>query len=81
MLSAALAVTDLSADVTCQSQLWEYILGYLIILCGCLLLEACIVGVSMRGTILETAPREATQYLIYIRLGQYSYLRTVSVFV
>ncbi|XP_043192219.1 diacylglycerol lipase-alpha-like [Amphibalanus amphitrite] len=69
VLSVALAVSDLSSEVPCQSQLWEYILGYLIILSGCLLLEACIVGVSMRGSILETAPREATQYLIYIRLG------------
>ncbi|XP_037087617.1 diacylglycerol lipase-alpha-like, partial [Pollicipes pollicipes] len=69
VLSVVLGVAELSSDVQCQSQLFEYIVGYLVILSGCLLLEACIVGVSMRGTILDTAPREATQYLLYIRLG------------
>ncbi|KAL3227234.1 hypothetical protein MRX96_024201 [Rhipicephalus microplus] len=44
-------------------------LGYCIILSGCVVVEACISWVSMRGSILDTAPRASMQHLLYVRLG------------
>ncbi|KAK8787074.1 hypothetical protein V5799_023147, partial [Amblyomma americanum] len=44
-------------------------LGYCVILSGCVVVEACISWVSMRGSILDAAPRASMQYLLYVRLG------------
>uniref|UniRef100_A0A3B3CLT0 Diacylglycerol lipase-alpha n=1 Tax=Oryzias melastigma TaxID=30732 RepID=A0A3B3CLT0_ORYME len=41
---------------------------YLGILVSCLICESAIMWLSMRGSILHTQPREAVQYVIYIRL-------------
>lgn len=34
-----------------------------------MVIEVCIIVVSLRGSILNTAPRSSMQYLLYIRLG------------
>uniref|UniRef100_A0A4W5LQC7 Diacylglycerol lipase alpha n=1 Tax=Hucho hucho TaxID=62062 RepID=A0A4W5LQC7_9TELE len=43
--------------------------GYLGILVSCLICESAIIWLSMRGSILYTQPREAVQYVLYIRLA------------
>ncbi|EEC15176.1 neural stem cell-derived dendrite regulator, putative [Ixodes scapularis] len=43
-------------------------LGYIVILSGCVVVEGFISWVSMRGSILDTAPRASMQYLLYVRL-------------
>ncbi|XP_015785894.1 sn1-specific diacylglycerol lipase alpha isoform X2 [Tetranychus urticae] len=53
----------------CMIDLHEHIVGYAIILIGCLIVELFIAWVSLRGTILETEPRSSMQYLLYVRLG------------
>ncbi|XP_035662248.1 sn1-specific diacylglycerol lipase alpha-like isoform X2 [Branchiostoma floridae] len=45
-----------------------HILGYLVILTSCILVEGCVVWVAMKGSILYTEPRDPMQYLLYIRL-------------
>ena len=40
-------------------------------LTGCIIVEACIAHVAMRGTILDPTPRASMQYLLYVRLGEY----------
>lgn len=54
-----------------MTELYEHVLGYLIILVGCIITEFCIFFVSSRGTIVDTAPRASMQYLLYVRLGEY----------
>ncbi|XP_053204588.1 diacylglycerol lipase-alpha-like isoform X2 [Panonychus citri] len=53
----------------CMIDLHEHIIGYAIILIGCLIVELFIAWVSSRGTILDTEPRSSMQYLLYVRLG------------
>ncbi|RWS12438.1 sn1-specific diacylglycerol lipase alpha-like isoform X5 [Dinothrombium tinctorium] len=53
----------------CMADLHEHSVGYIVILLGCIVVEACIAIVSMKGTILDTAPRASMQHLIYVRLG------------
>ncbi|GAB6029644.1 hypothetical protein CHUAL_005379 [Chamberlinius hualienensis] len=69
VLSTVLATYDFGGAQSCVSGLYEHLLGYVVILCGCILVEASIAWVSLRGTILETAPRASMHYLLYIRLG------------
>ncbi|XP_078331862.1 diacylglycerol lipase-alpha-like isoform X4 [Crassostrea virginica] len=44
-------------------------IGYVVSLAVGLILETVLFWVSLRGTILETAPRVSVQYILYIRLG------------
>lgn len=53
----------------CMTELYEHVLGYLIILSGCIITEACIAFISTRGTIMDNEPRASMQYLLYVRLG------------
>ena len=46
-----------------------HIYGYIVILVGCVIVEAFIVWLSMRGSILNTTPRSPMKYLLYIRFG------------
>ncbi|XP_021355357.1 sn1-specific diacylglycerol lipase alpha-like isoform X2 [Mizuhopecten yessoensis] len=46
-----------------------YLIGYLSMLAGNILVEGMIFGVSMRGTILNPSPRLCMQYLLYFRLA------------
>lgn len=52
--------------------LWSFDLGYVVSLAVGLILETVLFWVSLRGTILETAPRVSVQYILYIRLGKAS---------
>lgn len=57
------------SDQSCSVTLVDHGRGYLGILVSCLICESAIMWLSMRGSILYTQPREAVQYVIYIRLG------------
>ena len=67
-LAIILGVVDF--DETCSHALREHVLGYLVILSVCVVLEATIAIISMRGSILDTEPRVSMQYLLYTRLGK-----------
>uniref|UniRef100_A0A7N9B041 Diacylglycerol lipase-alpha n=1 Tax=Mastacembelus armatus TaxID=205130 RepID=A0A7N9B041_9TELE len=54
---------------SCSVTLVDHGRGYLGILVSCLICESAIMWLSMRGSILYTQPREAVQYVIYIRLA------------
>jgi len=54
----------------CLTSLWFHVLACLTMLCAAVVVEASAAFVSMRGTILETAPRASMKYLLYIRLGK-----------
>lgn len=53
-----------------MTELYEHVIGYLIILTGCVITELCICFISSRGTIMDTLPRASMQYLLYVRLGE-----------
>ncbi|KAK2179207.1 hypothetical protein NP493_506g02043 [Ridgeia piscesae] len=72
ILSVVVVMVRYDETVACSRDLREHALGYLVILSGCVIIEGCIVFVSMRGTILVTRPRASMQYLLYIRLREYS---------
>lgn len=58
------------SDQSCSVTLVDHGRGYLGILVSCLICESAIMWLSMRGSILYTQPREAVQYVLYIRLGK-----------
>ncbi|XP_054721241.1 diacylglycerol lipase-alpha-like [Uloborus diversus] len=69
VLTIILSTTDFNDESTCASKLYEHVLGYMVIMSGCIIVETFISWVSMRGTILVTAPRTSMQYLLYVRLS------------
>ncbi|KAJ8358516.1 hypothetical protein SKAU_G00150410 [Synaphobranchus kaupii] len=54
---------------SCSVTLVDHGRGYLGILVSCLICESAIMWLSMRGSILYTQPRDAVQYVLYIRLA------------
>ena len=70
VLGVTLGVVEFDPLIECAVHLREHVLGYLVILSGCVLLEASIAMLAMRGTILDTGPRTGMQYLLYVRLGE-----------
>ncbi|XP_052809041.1 diacylglycerol lipase-alpha-like isoform X2 [Mya arenaria] len=52
----------------CSEELRWVVLGYIIILLVCIILECVVTLVSIRGSILEVSPRASIQYLLYGRL-------------
>ncbi|XP_063044505.1 diacylglycerol lipase-alpha isoform X2 [Engraulis encrasicolus] len=54
---------------SCSITLVDHGYGYLGILVSCLICESAIMWLSMRGSILYTQPRDAVQYVLYIRLA------------
>uniref|UniRef100_A0A1A8GWD1 Diacylglycerol lipase-alpha n=1 Tax=Nothobranchius korthausae TaxID=1143690 RepID=A0A1A8GWD1_9TELE len=68
VLSVVLFGLPYSSDQSCSATLVDHGRGYLGILVSCLICESAIMWLSMRGSILYTQPREAVQYVIYIRL-------------
>ena len=70
MLGVILGVFHSPTESPCAVTLREHVLGYIVIMSGCLLVEGCIAWVSMRGTILDPSPRSSMQYLLYVRLGK-----------
>ena len=69
VLSAVLAAVRLDDSTQCSLDLRKHAVGYVVILSGCVVIEASIGWLSMRGSILNTRPRDSIQYLLYIRLG------------
>lgn len=73
ILSITMGVTATDYGDTCfiaRVSLWSFDLGYVVSLAVGLILETVLFWVSLRGTILETAPRVSVQYILYIRLGK-----------
>lgn len=70
VLSVVLFGLPYSSDESCSVTLVDHGRGYLGILVSCLICESAIMWLSMRGSILYTQPREAVQYVLYIRLGK-----------
>ncbi|XP_047740268.1 diacylglycerol lipase-alpha isoform X2 [Hyalella azteca] len=52
----------------CWGELKEHLIGYFVLLSSCIIVEAFIAYVAMRGTILDPEPRASMQYLLYVRL-------------
>uniref|UniRef100_A0A8C6SD83 Diacylglycerol lipase-alpha n=1 Tax=Neogobius melanostomus TaxID=47308 RepID=A0A8C6SD83_9GOBI len=69
VLSVVLFSLPYGSDQSCSVTLVDHGRGYLGILVSCLICESAIMWLSMRGSILYTQPREAVQYVIYIRLA------------
>lgn len=69
VLSVVLFGLPYGSDLSCSITLVDHGRGYLGILVSCLICESAIMWLSMRGSILYTQPREAVQYVIYIRLA------------
>lgn len=70
VLSVVLFGLPYGSDQSCSLTLVDHGRGYLGILVSCLICESAIMWLSMRGSILYTQPREAVQYVLYIRLGK-----------
>ncbi|KAK2913390.1 hypothetical protein Q8A67_001789 [Cirrhinus molitorella] len=69
VLSVVLFGLPYSLEESCSVTLVDHGRGYLGILVSCLICESAIMWLSMRGSILYTQPREAVQYVLYIRLA------------
>ncbi|XP_052458679.1 diacylglycerol lipase-alpha isoform X1 [Carassius gibelio] len=69
VLSVVLFGLPYSSGQSCSVTLVDHGRGYLGILVSCLICESAIMWLSMRGSILYTQPREAVQYVLYIRLA------------
>ena len=67
-LAIIFGLIEFDREVACSRDLHDHILGYLVILSLCLVLEAVIACVSLRGGILDSEPRNSMQYLLYARL-------------
>ncbi|GFR75541.1 Sn1-specific diacylglycerol lipase alpha [Elysia marginata] len=71
-LAIVRGVVKFTSDHECTSDLRSLILGHLVILSVCIVLEAAIAFISTRGSILTQAPRASIEYLLYIRAGELS---------
>jgi hypothetical protein len=59
-----------SSSTLCSFTLECYAIGFIIVLAMCSLVEACIVMVSMRGTVIHDEHRAGIPYLIYAKVGR-----------
>ncbi|XP_072574399.1 diacylglycerol lipase-alpha isoform X1 [Paramormyrops kingsleyae] len=69
VLSVVLFGLPFGSGQSCTVTLVDHGRGYLGILVSCLICESAIMWLSMRGSILYTQPRDAVQYVLYIRLA------------
>ncbi|XP_062868592.1 diacylglycerol lipase-alpha [Trichomycterus rosablanca] len=69
VLSVVLFGLPYGSNQPCSVTLVDHGRGYMGILISCLICESAIMWLSMRGSILYTEPREAVQYVLYIRLA------------
>uniref|UniRef100_T1JB75 Diacylglycerol lipase-alpha n=1 Tax=Strigamia maritima TaxID=126957 RepID=T1JB75_STRMM len=69
ILCNILAFFDFGVVTQCILDLHEHVVGYIFILSGCIVVEASMSWVSMKGTILYAEPRTSMEYLLYVRLG------------
>uniref|UniRef100_A0A8C9TAG9 Diacylglycerol lipase-alpha n=1 Tax=Scleropages formosus TaxID=113540 RepID=A0A8C9TAG9_SCLFO len=68
-LSVVLFGLPFGSGQSCSVTLVDHGRGYLGILVSCLICESVIMWLSMRGSILYTKPRDAVEYVLYIRLA------------
>lgn len=71
--TAAMAVVVSIAkenSISCSPNLYRYILGYIVMLCTCLVVEGWTVYLSLKGTIFYVRPRKQIAYLLYARAGE-----------
>ena len=54
---------------------WEQLVGYVTIWSGSLVVEVCMIIVSLKGTVADDKPREPMQILIYIKQGTLIYFQ------
>ncbi|KAL4642141.1 sn1-specific diacylglycerol lipase alpha [Arapaima gigas] len=69
VLSVVLFGLPFGSAQSCSVTLVDHGRGYLGILVSCLICESIIMWLSMRGSILYTQPRDAVEYVLYIRLA------------
>ncbi|CAG5121552.1 unnamed protein product, partial [Candidula unifasciata] len=67
-LAIVRGVVSFQSPLECTVGLRDLILGHLVILAVCIILEAIIAFVSTRGSILAPAPRASIEYFLYARL-------------
>ncbi|XP_062538021.1 diacylglycerol lipase-alpha isoform X2 [Armigeres subalbatus] len=68
VLAVVTGVFQYDRSVRCIELLWFFQIGYITILCCCILLEVAICIVSMRGSILDMEPRAIMPHLLYTRV-------------
>lgn len=59
---------EYNSSINCSVSMYEYIIGYLIIMIMTLIIEIMALCYSCKGTIMDTRPRRFLQHLIYSRL-------------
>ncbi|KAF2901647.1 hypothetical protein ILUMI_04542, partial [Ignelater luminosus] len=69
VLTSVLCLTDFSDSDQCVLELWIFNIVYLSAVVICFALELLMSCVSYRGSILNTEPRTAVKYILYVRLG------------
>ena len=69
-IAAANSTQSPPIDSRCVVGLRAAVVGFVVVLSAAAVLELTATGVSMRGTILDAAPRSPMKYLLYARLGE-----------
>ncbi|CAH1129425.1 unnamed protein product [Ceutorhynchus assimilis] len=69
ILGIVLFVVEYDKSVQCVLLLWGLVVGYLALLLLSMVLEVAVCIVALRGSILDTAPRNSMQYILYIRMS------------
>ena len=69
-LICVISLISYESNVVCSLSMYEFLIGYLIILLMMLILEFIGVLVSCRGTVSDHKPRKFLQQIIYSRLGK-----------
>lgn len=67
-LITVLSALEYDSIVRCSLSMYEFLIGYLIILLMILILEFVALIVSCRGSVLNTEPRKFLEHIIYSRL-------------
>ena len=62
-------------DRSHQVQYWEQLVGYISIMSLSVVLEVCMVRVSLKGTVADDKPRHPMRKLIYIKQGHKQYFK------
>ena len=79
-IDAQAAVNSISlVNIYCKVRYWEQLVGYVTIWSGSLVVEVCMIIVSLRGTVADDKPREPMQILIYIKQGTLTYFQPTGI--
>ena len=57
----------------CRAGFSQSVVSFLLLWSVALLTELAIAAVAMRGTIFHDEPREAAEYLLYLKLGRFGW--------